>query len=242
MTALSALFIGFILGLRHALDADHIAAVAALATRSRSIRETVRTGIAWGFGHSVTLLAVCLFIIILQIPFPENISGALEFLVGLILIWLGLDVILRVIRKRIHVHVHSHVDTGRHIHFHSHLDEPDHTKSIHDHEHHSNLPSRAVVIGTMHGLAGSAALLLLSTSQKTSISEAIIYVILFGAGSIIGMGILSAIIAWPIMASARKGINIFKKFNLFIGGFTTLVGTLFITHSFNHVKELLANL
>ena len=121
MTELSALIIGFFLGLRHALDADHVATVAALATRSQSVGETIRTGLAWGLGHAATLLTVCILIIVFQIPFPENIAGLLEFFVGLILLWLGLDVILRVLRGRIHVHLHTHVNRGSHIHFHSHL-------------------------------------------------------------------------------------------------------------------------
>ena len=235
MTELSALMIGFLLGLRHALDADHVATVAALATRSQSVGETIRTGLAWGLGHAATLLAVCILIIVFQIPFAENIAGLLEFFVGLILLWLGLDVILRVLRGRIHVHLHSHVDRGSHIHFHSHKNESDPTKSIHNHEHHQNMPFRALSIGTMHGLAGSAALLLLSLSQETSIVQALIYIILFAFGSIIGMGILSAVIAWPIMASARKGIDLFKKFNLLIGGITALIGSVVISHSFQHL-------
>tara|TARA_B100000700_G_scaffold253989_1_gene286047 strand:- start:113 stop:427 length:315 start_codon:yes stop_codon:yes gene_type:complete len=94
---------------------------------------------------------------------------------------------------------------------------------------------RAVLIGTMHGLAGSAALLLLSLSHETSIIQALIYIILFAFGSIIGMGMLSAVIAWPIMASARRGIDLFKKFNLLIGGITALIGTFVISYSFQHL-------
>ena len=235
MTELSALIIGFLLGLRHALDADHLATVAALATRSQSVGETIRTGLAWGLGHAATLLTVCILIIFFQIPFPENIAGLLEFFVGLILLWLGSDVILRVLRGRIHVHFHNHVNRGSHIHFHSHENESDPKKSIHNHEHHQNMPFRAVLIGTMHGLAGSAALLLLSLSHETSIIQALIYIILFAFGSIIGMGMLSAVIAWPIMASARRGIDLFKKFNLLIGGITALIGTFVISYSFQHL-------
>jgi high-affinity nickel permease len=242
MTFLSLLAVGFLLGLRHALDADHVAAVAALATSSRSIGETVRTGIAWGIGHTVTLFAVCAVIIVSGVAFPERIAGTLEFLVGLMLVGLGIDVILRIIRERIHVHAHAHRDNGTHIHFHSHENKTDHTRSAHEHEHRSTLPSRALTIGLMHGLAGSAALLLLAASQQVSTMEALGYVLVFGVGSILGMGILSAAIAWPIMASARKGNTSFKRFNLAIGTVTAAIGAVVMFHSYPSVAELLTSL
>ena len=242
MTALSVLFIGFLLGLRHALDADHIAAVAALATRSRSIQETIKTGIAWGVGHTVTLFGVCVVIIFSEIAFPEKIAGALEFIVGLILVGLGVDVILRIFRERIHVHTHSHRDKVSHIHFHSHEDEVVHESSAHDHEHPSALPSRALAIGLMHGLAGSAALLLLTVNQQVSPSLAIVYLLLFGFGSIIGMGFLSAAIAWPIQSSARRGTNLFKRFNILIGIGTAAIGSVVMFQSYPDVVAVLTTL
>jgi high-affinity nickel permease len=242
MTFLSVLAVGFFLGLRHALDADHVAAVAALATRSRSMKETVKTGIAWGIGHTVTLFAVCAVIILSGVAFPERVAGVLEFLVGLMLVGLGVDVILRIIRERIHVHAHEHRNNGTHIHFHSHENETDHSAAAHEHEHRSTLPSRALTIGLMHGLAGSAALLLLAVSQQVSTAEALGYVLVFGVGSIIGMGILSAAIAWPLMASARKGNSSFKRFNLAIGGGTAAIGAVVMVHSFPSVAALLTAL
>ena len=238
MTALSVLFIGFLLGLRHALDADHIAAVAALATRSRSIGETIKTGIAWGIGHTVTLFSVCIVIIFSGVAFPERIAGALEFLVGLILVGLGIDVVSRILRERVHVHTHAHRNKGSHIHFHSHEYEIDHETSAHEHEHHSTLPSRALTIGLMHGLAGSAALLLLAVNQQVSPSIALIYLLVFGFGSVIGMGILSAAIAWPMLASARKGTNLFKRFNLAIGAGTTVVGSVVVFQAYPYVVAI----
>ncbi len=242
MTVLSVLAIGFLLGLRHALDADHVAAVAALATQARSIRETVKTGIAWGIGHTVTLFAVCAIIIVSGVAFPERLAGTLEFLVGLMLVGLGIDVILRIVRERIHVHAHAHLDQGSHIHFHSHEDETDHNASAHDHDHRSTLPKRALAIGLMHGLAGSAALLLLAVSQQISTAEALIYVLIFGVGSVAGMAILSAAIAWPIMASARRGTNLFKRFNLAIGTGTALIGAFVMVHAFPSVTALITSL
>jgi ABC-type nickel/cobalt efflux system permease component RcnA len=242
MTFLSVLTVGFLLGLRHALDADHVAAVAALATRSRSIGETVRTGIAWGIGHTVTLFAVCSVIILSGVAFPERIASALEFFVGLILVGLGIDVILRVVRERIHVHAHAHRNNSTHIHFHSHEKKTEHNTAAHEHEHRSTLPSRALTIGLMHGLAGSAALLLLAVSQQVSTMEAMGYVLVFGVGSVIGMGILSAAIAWPIMASARKGIASFKRFNLAIGTGTAAIGAVVMFHSYPNVAALVTSL
>jgi len=242
MTVLSVLSIGFLLGLRHALDADHIAAVAALATRSRSIGETVKTGIAWGIGHTVTLFGVCLVIIFSGIAFPEKIAGTLEFLVGLILVGLGIDVISRILRERIHVHTHAHPDKGSHIHFHSHENEIPHDTLAHEHEHRSTLPSRALAIGLMHGLAGSAALLLLALNQQASTSLTLIYLLVFGFGSVIGMGILSVVIAWPILASARKGTNLFKRFNLAIGASTAAVGSVVMFQSYPNVVAILTTL
>ncbi|NKB21742.1 MAG: urease accessory protein [Alphaproteobacteria bacterium] len=242
MTLLSILAVGFLLGLRHALDADHIAAVAALATRSRSIRETVKTGIAWGIGHTVTLFTVCAAIILSGVAFPERIAGALEFLVGLILVGLGVDVIQRIVRERIHVHAHEHRNNGSHIHFHSHKEGAEHNTTAHEHEHRSNLPSRALTVGLMHGLAGSAALLLLAVSQQVSTIEALSYVLVFGVGSVFGMGILSAAIAWPIMASARKGNQSFKRFNLAIGTGTAAIGAFVMIHSYPSIAALLTTL
>ena len=94
----------------------------------------------------------------------------------------------------------------------------------------------------MHGLAGSAALLLLAVSQQVSTTEALLYVVLFGIGSVIGMGILSAVIAWPIMASARKGTDVFKRFNFVIGTGTAAIGFFVMFHSLPSVAALLTSL
>ena len=190
----------------------------------------------------MTLFAVCAAIILSGVAFPERIAGTLEFLVGLILVGLGVDVIQRIVRERIHVHAHAHRDNGTHIHFHSHEAKTEHTPAAHEHEHRSTLPSRALTIGLMHGLAGSAALLLLAVSQQVSTAEALGYVLVFGVGSIIGMGILSAAIAWPIMASARKGNKSFKRFNLAIGTGTTAIGAVVMVHAYPSVAALLTSL
>ncbi|MBT4906865.1 MAG: urease accessory protein [Rhodospirillaceae bacterium] len=224
MSALYILLAGFLLGLRHALDADHLAAVASLVTRSRSMGETVRTGIAWGIGHTVTLFLVSGVVIAMGVSFPDRIVGLLEFLVGVMLVLLGGDVLRRLIRERMHVHGHKHAAEKYHIHFHSHEGETDHSESHHEHQHTNGLPRRALAVGLMHGLAGSAALLLIAVIDQGSTMGALGYVLLFGLGSMIGMALLSCVIALPLMSAARAGTVSFKGLNAVIGTGTTALG------------------
>lgn len=240
MSAFYILLAGFLLGLRHALDADHLAAVASLVTRSSSTRETVQTGIAWGVGHTVTLFVVSGVILAMGVTFPDRIANALEFLVGAMLVVLGGDVLRRVIRDRMHVHGHRHAAQNYHIHFHSHEGENNHAESHHEHEHPKGLPRRAAAIGLMHGLAGSAALLLIAVVDQESIFGALAYVILFGIGSMIGMAILSFVIALPLMSAARLGTASFKGLSGFIGVGTAALGGFLMYETAPAVMSLLA--
>lgn len=229
MSAFYFLIAGFLLGLRHALEADHLAAIASLVTRSHSTRETVRTGLAWGLGHTVTLFVVCGIILAFGVGVPERISGALEFLVGVMLVVLGADVLRRLIRDRMHVHGHRHAREKFHIHFHSHEPGTRHADDTHEHTHTAVLPRRAMAVGLMHGLAGSAALLLIAVADRGDAATALAYVVLFGAGSMIGMGLLSFVIALPMMSAARAGNLRFKGLNAVIGAGTAALG-LFLMH------------
>ena len=199
----SLLFLGFLIGMRHALDADHLAAVAAISTRQNSVRSTIRHGAVWGLGHTITLFLFGSAVIWMDTLMPEILAHYLEMAVGFMLIALGLDVIRRVVRQRIHYHVHKHQHTGAHFHAHSHAGENSHAASAHQHEHDNGFPMRTLFIGLMHGMAGSAALILLTMDTMTSLWTGMLYMLLFGIGSMIGMAMISMAIAIPLQASAK---------------------------------------
>lgn len=228
---LYVLGLGFLFGLRHALDADHIAAVAALATRSRSVKDTVHVGVAWGLGHGLTLFAVSIVVLVMGAGFPERVAALAEFLVGIMLVGLGLDVVRRTIRERLHVHGHGHADDGYHVHIHSHAGEDRHEDARHQHSHPAGLPRRAAVVGLMHGLAGSAALLLLTLGAFDSVLVALAYVALFGIGSTLGMAVLSFTMALPLRRAARYTTWGMNGINAIVGIGTVALGIMVMVES-----------
>jgi hypothetical protein len=201
----SILVFGFLLGMRHALDADHLAAVASLATRSRSLAQSVGHGIAWGVGHTLTLLAFGGAVLMLGLSVPLQTAHALELAVGMMLVLLGMEVLYRLWRDRIHFHRHSHATAIVHFHAHSHRGERTaHDPDRHRHQHLRSLPARALVVGMVHGLSGSAALILLSLEASQSVHWGVAYLAMFGAGSIAGMAVVSAAIAVPLRLTSSR--------------------------------------
>jgi ABC-type nickel/cobalt efflux system permease component RcnA len=221
----SVLLLGFLMGMRHALEADHLAAVASLATGEPGRRRaTIVRGAVWGMGHTLSLLlfgGVCL---LLNFSVPANLSRVLEGGVGVMLLVLGADVLLRMRRKRVHVHVHSHGDGQRHLHAHTHQPGEAHDPRRHEHPHPAGFPGRALVVGMMHGLAGSAALVLLAVEAIGSPWLGLVYILLFGVGSIAGMAVLSAVIAVPLEASARRLNRMYASIDLVVGVSTIGIG------------------
>jgi cytochrome c biogenesis protein CcdA len=198
--SLSLLLFGFLLGVKHALEADHVAAIAALATRAGSLSDHAALAGFWGVGHALTLTAVGTVVVLLGVALPPSLSLALEGAVGVALVVLGADVLRRLRRDRVHVHVHRH-DGGRpHLHLHSHAGE-----AAGEHRHaHAHAPRwRALLIGTLHGLAGSAALVLLAVGETRSVADALAYLATFAAGSVAGMMSLSLAISIPLRLSVR---------------------------------------
>lgn len=232
--------LGLLFGLRHALEADHIAAVASLATRARSRGETVRTGLAWGLGHALTLFLVCAAVMLMDLGMPGDVALIAECGVGVMLVGLGLDVLRRTIQKRIHVHGHVHDRDGFHVHLHSHAGEGAHEDSAHRHRHPHGLPARALVVGLMHGMAGSAALLVVAVAQMASVLDGLIYVALFGVGSMIGMAALSFTIALPMRHAARYLTFGFNGLNVAVGLGTASLGAFLVWQTAPAVARLMS--
>jgi cytochrome c biogenesis protein CcdA len=194
--------LGFLLGMQHALEADHVAAVSSIAARRSEVADIVKHGLTWGLGHTLTLFVFAGAAILLGEAMPEHLTQPLETAVGIMLVGLGAHVLWRLWRDRVHFHRHSHGDGTIHIHAHSHAGEAaPHARSQHGHGH--GFRWRTLLVGLMHGMAGSAALLVLTVSQAQSPAAGLAYVALFGIGSMIGMGALSTLIAVPIAISAR---------------------------------------
>ncbi len=218
------LTLGFIIGMRHAMESDHLAAIASLATRSRSMGDTLRQGAAWGVGHTVTLCLFGAIVLLADAVMPQRLAQGLEFAVGLMLVILGADVLRRLVRERIHFHVHRHDDGATHFHAHSHLGDKGHPR-VHRHEHHRPVfPLRALLVGMMHGMAGSAALILLTLHTVQSPMAGMVYIVLFGIGSIAGMTALSLIIAVPLHYSAAGLTWLHNGLQAVIGVITLTIG------------------
>ncbi len=199
------IFAGLLLGMQHAMEADHLAAMASMTAGSRDRRSIIRHGAVWGLGHMVTLSVFAGAVVVSRRAVSPELAQGLEIAVGIMLILLGGSVLSRLVRERIHIHVHRHADGRMHFHAHTHAGESrPHGQAGHDHEHPSGLPLRSLLVGMMHGLAGSAALAVLAASAFESPLEGIGYVFLLAAGSMLGMALLSAVISIPLSFTASR--------------------------------------
>jgi hypothetical protein len=220
----SILILGLLLGMKHATEADHLAAVATLAARQASLGQTLRQGLAWGVGHTLTLLLFGGVVFVLGQSISPTLEQALETAVGVMLVLLGADLLRRVRRERIHFHLHRHDAGGAHVHAHSHRGEGAHARSAHRHAHPARWPLRALAVGAMHGLAGSAALVMLSLQGLPSVSLGLGYIAVFGAGSIVGMAALSVAIAMPLRFSANYLVGLHRSMTALVGVFSIGLG------------------
>jgi len=227
---LSVLILGLLLGLQHALDADHLAAVASLSTRGRSLRDAVRLGAAWGLGHALTLLLFGGAVLWIGGSVGPQMALALEAAVGLMLIILGGDVLLQLWRGRVHFHAHSH-GAQRHFHAHSHAAGAEHARDPHRHRHDHAVPVRALLVGMMHGMAGSAALIVLALGTAQSPWQGLAYIAVFGIGSVLGMAALAVVITLPLRWSAHTLTWAHNGLTIALGLFTLTLGGVVLEQS-----------
>ena len=196
---LSFLLLGFLLGVKHALDADHVVAVSTIATENRSLWRSCAIGFCWGVGHTAVLLAAGLVVLGLHRAIPHDAARLFEAGVGVMLVGLGLSVGWTLLRERVHVHAHTHEDGTGHLHVHSHLEGHGHA-----HLHRYRLEYKSLAVGMFHGLAGSAALLLFVLSTVRSLTEGMLYILVFGTGSIAGMVLLGAVLSVPFVLTPAR--------------------------------------
>lgn len=195
----AVLLAGFTLGLRHALDADHLAAMSTFVSREATVARSCLLGAFWGLGHTAALLAAGVATIAFKTAISPAVEAAIESAVALVLIVLGVHVGLRALAG-LRVHDHAHVHDGvLHRHTHVHLGGG----AGHRHVHLATLGRRPFLVGALHGLAGSAALMLLVLAAIPSPLTALAYVLVFGAGSTGGMVALSGLLGIPVALAAR---------------------------------------
>ncbi|MGH7393194.1 MAG: urease accessory protein [Candidatus Rokuibacteriota bacterium] len=196
----AVLLTGFVLGLRHALDADHLAAMATFVSQEASVARSCLLGTFWGIGHTAALLVAGGVTIAFKTTISPAVESALESVVALVLIVLGVHVGLRALGGlRLHAHTHAH-DGVLHRHAHVHLGGG----GAHHHVHTTAIARRPLLMGVLHGLAGSAALMLLVLATIPSPATALLYVLVFGVGSTGGMVALSGLLGIPLALAARS--------------------------------------
>lgn len=216
---LTTLLLGFTLGIEHALDADHVVAVSTIVSQNRHPLRATLVGVFWGIGHTTTLFLVGLAVIFFKLTIPDPVALSAEFLVGIVLVALGAQVIWRSRAGKIHLHVHDH-DGGMpaHPHIHSHEDDARRHRLPHNH--------KSLLIGMVHGLAGSAALMLLVLGTVRSPLKGAAFILVFGAGSIIGMMLISSLISLPFAAWSHRFTSIHRLTRILAGTISILLGAI----------------
>ena len=261
-SGLAILAIGFVLGMRHATDPDHVIAVSTIVSRERSIVKAGLIGVLWGVGHTLTILVVGAGIILFDLAIPTRVGLTMEFSVGLMLILLGvlnLTGAMAWISEKFspahpqvtgsHAHVHEH-DSKMHLHWHSHGREREHHgESLTPPKWLGGSSStrlgmfhtlRPLFVGLVHGLAGSAAVALLVLSTIREPRWAVLYLLIFGVGTIAGMMLITAAISLPFSFAGYKFAWLNKGL-IFGSGLLSLGFGLFVCYQIGFVDGLFTN-
>jgi len=203
----AVLGIGLVFGLKHATEVDHVVAITTIVSRHKNVFRSAIVGALWGAGHTASLLLIGIIVLTLRVAIPERVSGWLEFGVALMIVGLGVSALWRATRKNREIHVHQHSHDGlshTHVHFHEHENKHNpSSRTAHSHAV-SRVGWKPVLVGMMHGLAGSGALTLLVLTQISSSLLGLLYVVTFGFGSIVGMLLMSGLIGLPFAFTSGK--------------------------------------
>ncbi len=195
LAPLIAALLGILLGVRHAFEPDHLAAVSTLAGDERSVKGGLFLGAVWGLGHSIALLGVGGSLAAIETQMPVPLANAFELGVGMMIVGLGLRAIVRAVREGRRGRVQSHRH-GPVLHTHS-------AAVSHVHVSRWTLATRPLLVGLVHGLAGSGALTALVLAELPTVGARLTYIALFGAGSMVGMAMLSALCGVPLAKLQR---------------------------------------
>lgn len=226
------LVLGFFLGMRHATDADHVVAICTITSKENSIKKSTIVGILWGIGHSITVTLVGVPIILYSLVIPESTLRIMEFVVGIMLVILGIlnlskipDKLTGLISLNIHKHSHIH-NLNSHSHFHFHLKQDSAGK-----HHHLNLFQmlKPLIIGLIHGIAGSAAIALLVLSTISDKILSVFYLFIFHFGVIVGMMLITTMLGL-FFSQAIKRITLIHRYLVVGSGITSLIFGIYIMY------------
>lgn len=177
MTLLSILLIGGVLGVKHSLEPDHLIAVSNMVTETKKVRHASILGLFWGIGHTATLLVIGMLLVLLKLQIPDTLSVVLEGCVGIMLVYFGIQT-----WKNKHTHIHA---------------------EGHTHNHHSGY-NRTLFMGVVHGISGSASLVLLTIMTVDNPWESFLFMFVFGIGTTISMMTSTAVIGLPFAMSGNS--------------------------------------
>jgi ABC-type nickel/cobalt efflux system permease component RcnA len=228
---LALLGLGLVFGLKHATEVDHVVAVSTIVSEHRSVFRSTLVGGLWGVGHTTALVVVGVIVLVFRAAIPAPVANWLEFGVALMIIGLGLLAMTRVLRRRSDVHLHKHSHDGQsHVHVHFHEATTRHGQgqsSTHTHAV-SAIGIKPVLVGTMHGLAGSGAVTLLVLTQIKSAWLGLLYLAIFGVGSIVGMLLMSGLIGLPFALTSRKLSGLHHRLQAAAAGLSIAFGLWYV--------------
>lgn len=239
ISLLALLGVGLAFGLKHATEVDHIVAVSTIVSEHRSLWRSAMVGALWGMGHTVSLIAVGVVALALRVAIPEWVAIWLEFGVALMIVGLGTSALLRALRNRREFHLHRHQHDGvSHVHVHFHNRGTAHEGPVAAHSHAVSIVGiKPFLVGAMHGLAGSAALMWLVLTQTQSLMVGLVYLGVFGVGSILGMVLMSGLVGLPFVLTSRRLSVIHYSLQTFAGALSIVFG-LWYAYATGFIGEL----